>query len=246
MAPPSSASGATWMADGTLPDAPDMRPSVTSATFCPRPCRIAGSGVRLCSSGMPLAAALVADHDDDIALVELAGLEGRADGGLVVKDAHRRLDHAVLGRHRRDLHHRGAQIAGQPRQPAGGLERVGGGAQDAVIAGLARAVAPARRRLQARAPACNGAARRPRRCACRVQQPRLQQLADHVAQPPGGVEMVHVGQPVGIDPRHQRRDLRQIGEIAPVEHDAPMREPSPRDGSAGWWTRPWHAARRCR
>ena len=29
---PGSASGDTWIAAGTLPDAPDMRPSVTSAT----------------------------------------------------------------------------------------------------------------------------------------------------------------------------------------------------------------------
>ena len=37
--PPLAASGATWMAAGTLPEAPDMRPSVTSATFSPRSCR---------------------------------------------------------------------------------------------------------------------------------------------------------------------------------------------------------------
>ena len=53
--PPSTASGVTWMAAGTLPDAPDMRPSVTSATLNARPCRTLSAGVRLCSSGMPMA-----------------------------------------------------------------------------------------------------------------------------------------------------------------------------------------------
>ncbi len=53
--PPASASGLAWMAAGTLPDAPLMRPSVTSATLKPLPCSTASGGVSLCSSGMPLA-----------------------------------------------------------------------------------------------------------------------------------------------------------------------------------------------
>ena len=53
--PPSSASGLTWIAEGTLPLAPDIRPSVTSATFSPRSCSTASTGVRLCSSGIPFA-----------------------------------------------------------------------------------------------------------------------------------------------------------------------------------------------
>ncbi len=43
------------MAEGTLPDAPDIRPSVTSATLSPRSCSTASTGVRLCSSGIPFA-----------------------------------------------------------------------------------------------------------------------------------------------------------------------------------------------
>ena len=31
--------------------------------------------------------------------------------------------------------------------------------------------------------------------------------------------MVHISEPVGIDPRHQRGHLAQLGEILPVEHD---------------------------
>ena len=53
--PPAAASGETWMAAGTLPEAPLIRPSVTKATAKPLFCRIAKGGVSLCSSGMPLA-----------------------------------------------------------------------------------------------------------------------------------------------------------------------------------------------
>ena len=54
--PPRAASGVTWMAAGTLPDAPDIRPSVTIATRWPRSWSTPSAGVSLCSSGMPLAA----------------------------------------------------------------------------------------------------------------------------------------------------------------------------------------------
>ena len=40
---------------GTLPDAPDIRPSVTSATLKPRFCSTPSGGVSECSSGMPFA-----------------------------------------------------------------------------------------------------------------------------------------------------------------------------------------------
>ena len=50
-----NASGVQWIAAGTLPDAPDMRPSVTSATLKPLSCNTPKGGVSLCSSGMPLA-----------------------------------------------------------------------------------------------------------------------------------------------------------------------------------------------
>lgn len=55
MAPPSAASGVTWIAAGTLPEAPESRPSVTSATLLPRSCSTPSGGISLCSSGMPLA-----------------------------------------------------------------------------------------------------------------------------------------------------------------------------------------------
>jgi hypothetical protein len=53
--PPTAASGVMWIAEGTLPDAPDSRPSVTSATALPWFCNMPSSGIRLCSSGMPFA-----------------------------------------------------------------------------------------------------------------------------------------------------------------------------------------------
>ena len=43
------------IAAGTLPEAPDMRPSVTNATLNPLLCREASAGVSLCNSGIPLA-----------------------------------------------------------------------------------------------------------------------------------------------------------------------------------------------
>ncbi len=54
--PPREPSGLTWIADGTLPLAPDIRPSVTNATLKPLSCKTASGGVSVCNSGMPFAA----------------------------------------------------------------------------------------------------------------------------------------------------------------------------------------------
>ena len=53
-----------------------------------------------------------------------------------------------------------------------------------------------------------------------MQQARAEQFADHVAEAAGGVEMVHIGDAVRIDARHQRRDRGNLGHVAPVEDDA--------------------------
>src|SRR6266571_294265 len=42
--PPEAASGVRWIAAGILPEAPDMRPSVTSATWYPRSCSTPSTG----------------------------------------------------------------------------------------------------------------------------------------------------------------------------------------------------------
>ena len=55
MSPPQRASGVTCIAARILPDAPDIRPSVTSATLKPRFCNTPRYGVSLCNSGIPLA-----------------------------------------------------------------------------------------------------------------------------------------------------------------------------------------------
>ncbi len=57
---------------------------------------------------------------------------------LVVKDAHRCLDHVPFGGDGADLDDRAAEVAGQLHQPALRLERIGRGAQDPVVLGLAR------------------------------------------------------------------------------------------------------------
>ena len=86
IAPPSSASGVTWIAAGTLPEAPDMRPSVTSATLTPTVLQHAEHGGQLVqfrhADGLrPLEA-----HDGDEVAVELAGLERVLQPLLAVED----------------------------------------------------------------------------------------------------------------------------------------------------------------
>ena len=53
-----------------------------------------------------------------------------------------------------------------------------------------------------------------------MQQAGIEQLADQERHAAGGVEVVHVGEAVRIDPREQRHDLGQIGEVVPGELDA--------------------------
>ena len=90
MAPPSCGL-VRWIAAGTLPDAPDMRPSVTSATWNPLSCRTPSAGVSLCNSGILLDfGPLEADHGDKVA-VQLAALERILQLVLVVEDESRSL-----------------------------------------------------------------------------------------------------------------------------------------------------------
>ena len=73
--PPSTASGVRWIAAGTLPEAPDIRPSVTSATLKPLSCSTPSDGVSLCSSGMPLACGPWKRTTATMVALELARLE---------------------------------------------------------------------------------------------------------------------------------------------------------------------------
>ena len=84
---PASASGETWIAAGTLPLAPDMRPSVTSATLMAAVLQHAERRGQLVQLGHAVGArALEADDDDHVA-VELAGLERREHLVLVGEDS---------------------------------------------------------------------------------------------------------------------------------------------------------------
>ncbi len=94
--PPQAASGVRWIAAGTLPDAPDMRPSVTSATRAAAVEQQAQRRRQAVQLRHAVAArALEADHGDEVA-VELAALEGRQQVLLIVEADRRRLDHVVL------------------------------------------------------------------------------------------------------------------------------------------------------
>jgi hypothetical protein len=110
------------MAAGTLPEAPLMRPSVTSATLKPLPCSTASGGVSLCSSGMPLACGPCQRTTHTTSPVQLARLEGRQQRLLAIKHAGRRLDHMAVHGHGRHLDHAAAQVARQQLEATGGLK----------------------------------------------------------------------------------------------------------------------------
>ena len=164
--------------------------------------------------------ALEAQHADEIAL-QRAALERGLHRVLIVEDAGRGLDDVTLGPHRRGLDHGLAEIAAQHGEPAGGLEGIGRRAQDLSVQARARAVAPfepalAQHRLlrvAGQSVARDGA-------HVAVQQPGVEQLADHEAEPAGGMKMVHVGEPVGIDPRHQRGRGGKRRHVGPLDQHA--------------------------
>ena len=84
------------MAAGTLPEAPDMRPSVTSATLKPLSCSTPSAGVSLCSSGMPLACGPWKRTTATKSRSSSPRLKAAGELVLVVEHQRRRLDHAVL------------------------------------------------------------------------------------------------------------------------------------------------------
>ena len=122
--PPAAASGVQWIAAGTLPEAPLMRPSVTSATRRPRSISTPSAGRELVQLRHPVRARALVAHDRDVVVVELAAVEGGEEVALVVEDARRGGHDAVLGRDRADLHHRAAERAVEHADAAVGRERV--------------------------------------------------------------------------------------------------------------------------
>ena len=161
--PPACASGVTWIAAGTLPEAPDMRPSVTSATRKPRSWSTPSDGVSLCSSGMPFARGPWMRDDDHHVAIERAGFELAHDGVLVREHARGRLDDVPPRVHGRHLDDRAAEVAGEHTQAAARVERRGDAAQHGLVVALAprrRATRAGRRRGTARA--CSARGRVPR------------------------------------------------------------------------------------
>src|SRR5271166_4799897 len=60
----------------------------------------------------------------------------------------------------------------------------------------------------------------PDRSRAVMQEASAEKFTDEEAHAAGGLEMIHVRLAVRIDPGHQRRHLRKIGEILPGERDA--------------------------
>ena len=101
-------SGLTWMAAGTCPDAPLMRPSVTSATRKPCFCSTPSGGVSLCSSGMPFARGPWKRTTATKSRSSSPAAKAASIASCVSKTQRRRLDDPAVGGHRRDLDHRAA------------------------------------------------------------------------------------------------------------------------------------------
>ena len=159
-APPSAASGLTWIAAGTLPEAPDIRPSVTSATLRPRSCSTDSVGVSACSSGIPFGLRpLVADDDDHVRgeLVRRGRRPSPPPGEWKTRTgASITCRSGATARDLDDRLARAARRAGRAR-PCGwnGSRR---GPQDAVVLGGARGPRPrSARRPRAAARACRAA-----------------------------------------------------------------------------------------
>ena len=193
-----------------------MRPSVTSATFRPRSCSTARIGVRLCSSGMPLAfgpwkrttttVSAVSSPAWNAALTSSWSWKTRAGASMTWRS--------------------GATaetfITPVPRLPASRwVPPVGwnGSAAGRRILSLREAVAPSAQASDAvdhlRLLGVAGEAVAGDGAGVGVQEAGVEQLADHVAEAPGGVEVVHVGQAVGVDARHQRAWRRRARRSPP-------------------------------
>ena len=117
----------------------------------------------------------------------------------------------------RDLDHRLAEIAGQQLQPAARRERLlrpapaPWGCRTAPATGAKLELVLDQLRLDgiARQPAA------PDGLDVLVQMAALEQFADQEPHSTGGVEMVHVGDAVGIDAGEQRHDFAEIGHVLP-------------------------------
>ena len=142
--PPPSASGEQWIAAGTLPDAPDMRPSVTSATLNPRSATRRGRG-QLVEFGHAVGARALEAHDDDDVAVEFARLERGLDFGLVMEHARRApRSSSARDRPRDTLMQARPRLPARMRKPPSGEKALAAGRR-IVSSPLAPGVLPAQR-----------------------------------------------------------------------------------------------------
>ena len=207
--PPSAASGVTWIAAGTLPEAPDMRPSVTSATSKPAVLQHAerrrqlvqlrhavGRGpwkrttaTKSRSSSPALKAACssswLSKTSAGASITWRSGFTAEtlitARPRLPLQQLAARRSAGTASRGRRRI----VGVAARPPAVAPDDAAVG------VEPGLARVAARGRRPQTVRTSSCSS----PASSSSRIRKP-------HAA---GGVEMVHVGAAVRIDAREQRR-----------------------------------------
>ena len=164
--------------------------------------------------------ALKAQHDDDIGC-KLARLKGDFDGLLRMENTGRGLDDVALWGDGRHLNHAAPQIADQLAQTACGLERIGCGAQDFVVQCLRWAIHPCQTPVQKFGFIAIGAQPIARHgFGIGVQQARIQQLANHIGQAARCVEMVHIGNAVGVDLGHQGHCGRDIVKILQIQQNA--------------------------
>ncbi|RMS54700.1 hypothetical protein ALP65_04670 [Pseudomonas aeruginosa] len=164
--------------------------------------------------------ALETHHGDQVAL-QLAGLEGRGQAGLVVEDPYRRLDHLVFRRHRRDLHHAATEVALHQAQAAFGGERLVQRTQDGFVETPFRPFAPDQPAiLEERLAGVAAQAGAGDGLYVLVKQPAVEQLADQEGHAAGRLEVVDVGLAVRIDARQGRHHMGQLGHVLPGQLDA--------------------------
>ena len=220
--PPAAASGVQWIAAGTLPDAPDMRPSVTSATRWPRSCSTPSAGVSLCSSGMPFARGpwLRTTATWSWSRSPRSNASRKCDwssntraGAVTTRCSGATAETLMTARPSGAVEHADAAV---------GRERGAGRPQHAAVARLALGRPPAQLALvvEVRLVAVAPEAVAGDRVDVRVQQPGVEQLAEQERHAAGGVEVVDVGGAVGIDAREQRHDRREVGEVVPRQLQA--------------------------
>ena len=223
--PPAEASGVTWIAAGTLPVAPDMRPSVTSATVEPRSCSTPSVGVSLCSSGMPLARGPWKRTTTTTSRSSSPALKAASTSSWSAKHARRRLDRPALRVDRaglEDARGRGCRCTSRmpPSARNGSATRAQHrrGRRSSRGAASRRSVVAVEHGLAARSARRSSAARRSAMSACSRPASSSSRIDERHAA--GGVEVVHVGRAVGIDARDQRHRRRQLVEVLPVDRDA--------------------------